>query len=516
MLVPARRRVLTVTILVALPVLIAPAAVAAVGSPTTSSTAPSAASPAAPALAGSQVIVEWKAGTTADQKAAALASLHVDARTPLSETTSAGHPTDVVAVGSPTTTSTALTTLAANPSVASVEPNRLLHRAGKPVPPLASLFNDPLLANGTQWQLLGNDTAPGDTFGVNAVSAFRAGDKGDPNVYVGVVDDGVDISHPDLAANVFTNRWDPVNGRDDDHNGYVDDVHGWDFYNNDNTLYDGHEHFDFVDAHGTVVAGEIAEIQGNHLGGSGVAPRVKIIPAKFLGPETGTTAGAIASLDYLTDMKRRHGLNIVATNNSWEGDDTDSHALQAAIQRGADAGIIFVTIAGNGDWDTGIAYNIDTTPNYPASLRCRLPSGADCMIVTTAFDSYGNMPGFANWGQHTVDLGAPGVSVTSTFPFADYMGYDGTSQAAPLVAGAIALYRSKYPSASPTRARHALLQSVAATPSLAGRTRTGGRLDVAPRCSATRTTCGGAPGGATAASRCSGNSTSPRKTWRLF
>lgn len=463
----------TLTVIL-LPGLTAPAALGA--APARVSPAP----PANPDLARNQVIVEWKPGTTKAQKAAALAALPVDGKTPLSALTS-DVPMDVVGVGNPTAANTALTGLVANPNVLSVEPNRILRKAGKPTPatpPLGSLFNDPLLADGTQWHLLGTHTDPGNTFGTDAVSSFRAGVKGDPNVFVGVVDEGIDINHPDLKANIFTNKWDPVNGKDDDNNGYIDDNHGWDFYNNDNTLYDGVEHFDFVDAHGTMVAGEIAALQGDGIGGSGIAPKVKVIPAKFLGPESGTTAGAIAALDYLTDLKKRHGLNIVATNNSWEGANEQSHALHAAIQRGANAGIIFVTIAGNGDWETGIGYDIDVTKNYPASLRCRLPSGSDCMIVATAYDSRGNMPEWANWGATTVDLGAPGVFVYSTFPFADYQAYDGTSQAAPLVAGALALYRSKYPNASPTRARHALLQSVTRTPSLAGKTRTGGRLDV--------------------------------------
>ena len=151
-------------------------------------------------------------------------------------------------------------------------------------------------------------------------------------MYVGVVDDGIDISHPDLAVNIFNNRWDPPNGIDDDGNGYVDDTHGWDFYNDDNSVYDGQDHFDFVDADGTVVAGEIAAVGNNRIGVAGVDWNVKIIPAKFLGPFDGSTADAISALDYLTDLKLRHGLNIVATNNSYEGDDTDSHALQAAYQ----------------------------------------------------------------------------------------------------------------------------------------------------------------------------------------
>lgn len=443
-----------------------------------------AAQPPTPSLIDRQVIVEWKVGVTEAQKTSTLTSVRAVGRHRVNADAAA--PVDVVDVGASGSRAAVLQMLAASGAVASVEPNRRLHafkklssvarKPGKVL--LSSLFNDPLLVDGTQWSMLGSETQPGNRYGIDAVSAWRKGITGQKDMYVGVVDEGVDISHPDLSANVFTNRWDPPNGIDDDGNGYVDDTHGWDFYNNDNSVYDGHEHFDFIDAHGTVVAGEIAAVGNNGIGVAGVDWNVKVIPAKFLGPDEGSTADAIRALDYLTDLKVRHGLNIVATNNSYEGDDTDSHALQAAIQRGAAADIIFVTIAGNGDWETGLGYDIDRTPNYPASLRCRLRSGADCMIVTTAIDDHGQMPEFANWGKRTVDLGAPGVMVWSTFPFADYQAYDGTSQAAPLVAGAIALYRSRYPSASSTRTRHALLQSTKPTPSLAIKTRTGGRLDI--------------------------------------
>ena len=439
---------------------------------------------AAPALVDRQVIVEWKPGVTEAQKSATLLSVRAAGRSRINADPAA--PVDVVDVGTTASRAAAVAALAASGNVVSAEPNRRLHTTKRPrsvvrrpgKTPLSSLFNDPLLVDGTQWSMLGSETQPGNTYGVDAVSAWRKGITGKSDIYVGVVDEGIDISHPDLAANVFTNRWDPPNGIDDDGNGYIDDTHGWDFVDNDNSVYDGQEHFDFVDAHGTVVAGEIGAVGGNHLGVAGVNWNVKVIPAKFLGPTDGSTADAVRALDYLTDLKIRHGLNIVATNNSYEGDDTDSHALQAAIQRGANADILFVTIAGNGDFVNGLGYDIDRTPNYPASLRCRLRSGADCMIVTTAIDDTGQMPDFANWGKRTVDLGAPGVLVWSTFPFADYQAYDGTSQAAPLVAGAIALYQSRYPGASATRIRHALLQSTMPTASLANKTRTGGRLDI--------------------------------------
>jgi subtilisin family serine protease len=325
---------------------------------------------------------------------------------------------------------------------------------------------------------LGNDTEPGNRYGIDAVGAWRDGAVGDPTVYIGLVDDGVDLSHPDLAGAVWVNPWDPVNGRDDDHNGFTDDRRGWDFVNNDNSVFDGIEPFDFIDAHGTVIAGEIAARLHNKLGGAGAAPGVKIIPTKFIGEIEGTVAAAIAALDYLTDLKVRHHLNIVATNNSWGGDDANSPALQAAIQRGADQGILFVATVADGDFETGLGFNVDERPDYPAALHCRLRSGDSCMVAVTAIDRTGALPPWANWGRRTVDLGAPGVEIMSTFPFNEYLAYDGTSQAGPLVTAALALYRSRYPGATPAQTRRALLQSVTATPSMQGKTRTGGRLNV--------------------------------------
>ena len=118
---------------------------------------------------------------------------------------------------------------------------------------------------------------------------MEEGHQGRPDVYVGIVDEGVDIFHAELAPNKFVNYWDPINGIDDDHNGYIDDRYGWDFYNNDNTVFDG-KALDFIDVHGTGVAGEVSAVQNNTFGVSGIAPKVKYIPAKFLGPDgAGTT-----------------------------------------------------------------------------------------------------------------------------------------------------------------------------------------------------------------------------------
>ena len=151
------------------------------------------------------------------------------------------------------------------------------------------------------------------------------------------------MHHEDLAANIWTNPYDAADGVDNDGNGYVDDVRGWDFDGNSNNITFGGA----TDDHGTHVAGTIAGVGGNGKGVAGVCwSGVKLISGKFLGRSGGTTANAIKAVDYFTDLKTRHGLNIVATNNSWGGGGF-SQALQDAIGRANTANILFIAAAGN-------------------------------------------------------------------------------------------------------------------------------------------------------------------------
>ncbi len=338
--------------------------------------------------------------------------------------------------------------------------------------------NDPYYTNGSLWGMYGDATSPANQFGSQAGEAWARGNTGSGEVYVGIIDEGVMRNHADLTVNVWTNAKDWVDGIDNDGNGYVDDVHGWDFDGNDNTTFDGTQ-----DDHGTHVAGTIGAL-GNTSGVAGVNWNVKMIPAKFLGRRGGTTANAVKAVDYITDLKSRHGLNIVATNNSWGGGGF-SQALLDAITRAGKADILFIAAAGNGGRD-GVGDNNDAAANYPSNYQCTLPTGVadstwDCVISVAAITSTGARSGFSNYGSATVDLGAPGSAIHSTLPgkngTSTYGAYSGTSMATPHVTGAAALYASTH-SATAAQIKSAILSSAVPTASLAGKTVTGGRLNV--------------------------------------
>lgn len=350
--------------------------------------------------------------------------------------------------------------LAADPAVEFVEPNWIYtHQATS---------NDPYYTNGSLWGMYGDATSPANPYGSQAGEAWAAGHTGSSTVYVGVIDEGVMYSHEDLAPNIWVNPYDPVDGIDNDGNGYVDDVRGWDFDGNNNTTYDGTQ-----DDHGTHVAGTIGAVGGNGKGVAGVVWNVKIITAKFLGRRGGTTANAVKAVDYITDLKTRHGLNIVATNNSWGGGGY-SQALYDAIERANAAGILFVAAAGNGGSD-GVGDNNDTTPSYPASYT------NSNIIAVAAITSTGAKASYSNYGATSVDIGAPGSGIYSTLPGkkgSTYGSYSGTSMATPHVTGAAALYAASHPGASATAIKDAILTSAVPTASLAGKCVTGGRLNV--------------------------------------
>ncbi|MFA5908566.1 MAG: S8 family peptidase [Vicinamibacterales bacterium] len=335
--------------------------------------------------------------------------------------------------------------------------------------------NDPYFTNGSLWGMYGDASTPANQFGSQAAEAWAAGNTGQASVYVGIIDEGVMRQHQDLTVNVFVNAFDPVDGVDNDGNGYVDDVNGWDFDGNNNSTFDGTQ-----DDHGTHVAGTIGAAGGNGTGVAGMNWQVTMIPAKFLGRRGGTTANAIKAVDYLTDLKTRHGFHIVATNNSWGGGGF-SQGLLDAINRGGNADILFVAAAGNGGSD-GVGDNNDTTASYPSNYQCTANGSYDCVVAVAAITSAGAKSSFSNYGASTVDLGAPGSAIYSTLPgksnSSTYGSYSGTSMATPHVTGAVALYAAGHLTATAAQIRTAILTSALPTASLAGKTVTGGRLNV--------------------------------------
>ena len=361
----------------------------------------------------------------------------------------------------------AVRSLETDPFVEFAEPNWVYQHS--------ATFNDPYYTSGSLWGMYGGTTTPANQFGIQAGAAWANGNTGSSTVYVGIIDEGYMYSHADLAANAGTNPGEVAgNGLDDDGNGLVDDVYGWDFDGNNNSVYDGTS-----DDHGTHVAGTIGALGGNGIGVAGVCWNVKLISAKFLGRRGGTTANAIKAVNYLTDLKTRAKLNLVASNNSWGGGGF-SQSLLEAIKAGGSAGILFIAAAGNGGSD-GVGDNNDTTANYPSNYEATV-GGYDCVIAVAAITSTGAKSSFSNFGATKVDLGAPGSSIYSTLPgrgnSSTYGAYSGTSMATPHVTGACALYAASHPGATAAQIKMGILDSTIPTPSLAGNCFTGGRLNV--------------------------------------
>lgn len=328
--------------------------------------------------------------------------------------------------------------------------------------------NEAYFTNGNLWGMYGSSSSPTNSFGSGAATAWTNNKTGSSSIYIGIIDEGYMYTHEDLEANVGINPGEIAgNRKDDDGNGLKDDVYGWDFAGNNNTVFDG-----VGDDHGTHVAGTIGAVGGNGKGVAGVVWNVKLLNAKFLGSTGGTTANAIKAVDYFTNLKKK-GLNIVATNNSWGGGGY-SQSLKDAIDRAGAENILFIAAAGNS------STNNDATASYPSGYN------SSNIIAVASITSSGALSSFSQYGASTVDIGAPGSSVLSTVPkssngnfISGYATYSGTSMATPHVTGAVALYASINPGATAAQIKSAILNAATATPSLTGKCVTGGRLNVA-------------------------------------
>jgi subtilisin family serine protease len=379
--------------------------------------------------------------------------------------------------------------------------------------------NDAFFVNGGLWGMHGANTSAANQFGSQAASAWAQGYTGSMANVVGVIDTGLDYTHPDLYLNIWLNqreiptslraslsdmdfdglitfrdlnasanaayvldingngridagdllndaRWE--NGVDEDGNGFLDDLIGWDFANNDNDPYDDHNH-------GSHVGGTIGALGGNGIGVAGVNWNIQMMPLKFLlSSGMGWTSAAVRSIDYFTDAAIRANVaeRFLATNNSWGGGSFFQPLLDAII-RAAQQDILFIAAAGNNAQDN------DASPRYPTGYSTAPVTGHEAVISVASLMNTGALSSFSNFGATTVDIAAPGSAIWSTIRGGGYGAFSGTSMATPHVVGAVALYASVFPNATTAQIREALMRSATFTTSLEDRVASDGRLDIA-------------------------------------
>ncbi|MBX3281034.1 MAG: S8 family serine peptidase [Acidobacteria bacterium] len=339
--------------------------------------------------------------------------------------------------------------------VEAVQPNFYYHLAVTP--------NDPQFSSGGM-------------YGLTKISAPAAWDlsTGSSSVVVADIDTGLRYTHQDLAQNAWMNPGElPTNGVDDDGNGFIDDVYGWDFFYNDSNPYDD------AGGHGTHTAGTIGAVGNNLLNVAGVNWSVKIMAIKIYSPNgtDSTSAMLVNAYAYIRMMKLR-GVNIRATNNSY-GDCGEACGYDQATKDGidamGDAGIVNVFAAGND------SQNVDSfpaggnpSPGYP--VRYTSPS----IIGVASSNSSDTKSGFSNWGTTSIDLAAPGSGILSTYASSDTATttMSGTSMATPHVTGAVALLAAYHPELSVASLKATILNTVDVLPAWAAYVKTSGRLNV--------------------------------------
>ncbi len=310
---------------------------------------------------------------------------------------------------------------------------------------------------------------------IDAPEAWKTNQDG-PEVKIGILDTGIDWTHPDLVQNIWQNygedidrdgrviewngtNWvfdpDDENGIDDDNNGYIDDFIGWDFVNGDNNPMDGH-------GHGTHCAGIIGAESNNHIGITGVSNKVKLIALKVFG-DNGTNA-TTADIDLALQYADEAG--VLLTNNSWGGG-PESAALEAAISLQETNGRLFVAAAGNRNGG-----NNDALPYFPCSYPL------DNIICVGSSNHFDQIAAYSNFGETSVDLFAPGDSMFSTLPNAVYSYKGGTSAATAIASGALATVGSKFPSLDYVSLKNQLLSTVDQKNEFYGRCLSNGRLNL--------------------------------------
>jgi subtilisin family serine protease len=330
-----------------------------------------------------------------------------------------------------------------NPEVLYAEPNYIYYAHDIPDDPdFGQLWG---LQNAGQYVYGASGTPGADIDALNAWNITTGSDE----VVIAVIDTGVLLTHPDLKDNIWENPGEVIDGIDNDNNGYIDDIHGWDFYSDDNDPTD-------ENSHGSHCAGIIAGVGNNSVGITGVMWNAKIMPLRFLDERgSGDTADAIEAIIYA----RNNGADIIS--NSWGGGGY-SVALEDAIRDFAGPAICS---AGNK------GYNTDVIPSYPGSYSL------DNIITVAATDSSDLRASFSNYGPVSVDVGAPGVNIYSTVTGNSYTYKRGTSMAAPYVSGLAGLILSLNSTLSATEVKDLIIDNVDPLASLSSTTVSGGRIN---------------------------------------
>jgi len=316
---------------------------------------------------------------------------------------------------------------------------------------LATVPNDALFADQT---FLNGDAA----YDIGALDAWSAV-TGSSTLTVAILDSGIDLVHPDLQANLWTNEGEvPGNATDDDGNGYIDDAHG---YNFNAATADNQDD----KGHGTHGAGVIGAVGNNGIGIAGINWDVNLLPLKITDADgKASLAAAVEAINYAIENNAR------VINASWImnlSTPEKINLLQTAVQDAVDAGIVVVAAAGN-----NAGQDIDATPLYPASLD--VPG----VVTVAAVDSDRVLASFSNIGANSVDLAAPGMGILSTALGGEFSSSAGTSVATTVVSGAAALMLAQKPSLSPAEVRNILMETATSSPSLSGKTVSGGSLNL--------------------------------------
>jgi subtilisin family serine protease len=307
---------------------------------------------------------------------------------------------------------------------------------------------------------------PQATANQSSVSANKAWTitQGDRRIIVAIIDTGADIRHPDLAENIWVNPGETgfdseghdksTNGKDNDGNGYINDIHGWNFVGNNNDLTDNH-------GHGTHIAGIIGAVGGNGIGISGICPKVSLMVLKYYDPyalHTDTVKNTARAIRYAVDM----GANII---NYSDGGIEPNDEEFAAVKYAQDHGVLFVAAAGNEH------SNSDVSHYYPADYNL------SNIISVTAINALANVLSSSNYGTKTVHIAAPGEGIESTLPGGHYGYLTGTSQATAFVSGVAALILSHNKDFSAEQVKRQIVATADELPGLRNKTASGGKLN---------------------------------------